>query len=130
MREDSCTCRLISVTDEVISSVAEATDWTLVEASSDAEATMPDSSWVTSAVLVSVPAVASSSVAAVETVSTMPPTVPWNWSASLSMSALRCATARCSACFCSASSASIWISFSLKVFAARALSPTSSPRSA
>jgi hypothetical protein len=34
MREDSCTCRLISVTDEVISSVAEATDWTLVDASS------------------------------------------------------------------------------------------------
>ena len=39
IRADSCTCRLISVTDEAISSVAEATDCTLVEASSDAEAT-------------------------------------------------------------------------------------------
>ena len=39
MRADSWTWRLISVTDEVISSAAEATDWTLVEASSEAAAT-------------------------------------------------------------------------------------------
>ena len=56
---DSCTCRLISPTDEVISSVAEATDWTLEDASSEAAATMPESCWVVSAVLVSVLAAAS-----------------------------------------------------------------------
>ena len=36
---DSCTWRLISLTEEVSSSVADATDCTLVEASSDAAAT-------------------------------------------------------------------------------------------
>jgi hypothetical protein len=34
MRAESCTWRLISVTDDVSSSVADATDWTLAEASS------------------------------------------------------------------------------------------------
>ena len=40
MRAEACTCRLISVTEEDNSSVAEATDCTLVEASSEAEATV------------------------------------------------------------------------------------------
>src|SRR3979409_332211 len=48
IRADSCTCRLISLTEEAISSVAEATDCTLVEASSEAAATMVVSSWARS----------------------------------------------------------------------------------
>ena len=48
------TCRLISLTDDVISSVADATDCTLVEASSDAAATMVVSSCERSAFAVSV----------------------------------------------------------------------------
>jgi hypothetical protein len=51
--------------------VADATDWTFAEACSDAAATVLDSSCVTSAVLVSVPAAASSSVEADDTVSTI-----------------------------------------------------------
>ena len=51
---NSCTWRLISSTEEVSSSVAEATDWTLAEACSDAAATVADSCWVVSAVWVSV----------------------------------------------------------------------------
>ena len=86
---DSCTWRLISLTEEVISSVAEATDWTLAEASSEAAATTPESCWVVSAVLVSVPAAASSSVEADDTVSMMSPTAASNSSASLCIAALR-----------------------------------------
>jgi len=52
------------LTDVLSSSVAEATDCTLVEASSDAAATMVVSSWVWSAVEESVLADASSSVEA------------------------------------------------------------------
>ena len=90
IRADSCTWRLISLTDDDISSVADATDCTLVEASSDAAATMVVSSCARSAVAVSVPAEASSSVEADDTVSTISPTAPSKSSASLIMSALRC----------------------------------------
>ena len=58
------------------SSVAEATDCTLVEASSEAAATMVVSSCARSAVEVSVPAEASSSVEADDTVSMISPTAP------------------------------------------------------
>jgi hypothetical protein len=44
IRADSCTCRLISVIEDESSSVADATDCTLVDASSEAAATMVESS--------------------------------------------------------------------------------------
>src|SRR6185369_10906880 len=92
-RADSWTWRPISVIDEAISSVEEATDCTLVEASSEAAATIVVSSWARSAVAVSVPAEASSSLDAEDTVSTILPTAPSKSSASLIISALR----RCAA---------------------------------
>ena len=73
IRADSWTCRLISLTEDAISSVADATDCTLVEASSEAAETVVASSCARSAVEVSVPADASSSVEAEETVSTISP---------------------------------------------------------
>src|SRR5580704_17295130 len=48
---DSCTCRLISLIEEVISLVAEATDETFAEHSSEALATMVESCCVVFAVL-------------------------------------------------------------------------------
>ena len=54
MRLEIETWRPISTTEALISSAAAATAPTLVEASSEAAATMPDSSWVLSAVAVSV----------------------------------------------------------------------------
>ena len=75
IRADSCTWRLISLTDEDSSSVAEATDCTLVEASSEAAATVVVSSCERSAVADSVPAAASSSVEADDTVSTISPII-------------------------------------------------------
>ena len=54
MLAEVCTWRLISLTDEAISSVADATDCTLVEASSEAAATMVVSCCERSAVDVSV----------------------------------------------------------------------------
>ena len=69
MRADSCTWRLISVTEDDSSSVADATDCTLVEASSEAAATTVASCCARSAVEVSVVAEASSSVEADDTVS-------------------------------------------------------------
>ena len=48
--------RLISLTDDDISSVAEATDCTLADASSDAAATMVATSFARTAVVVSIPA--------------------------------------------------------------------------
>ena len=74
IRADSCTWRLISLTDDDSSSVADATDCTLVEASSEAAATAVVSSCDRSAVAVSVVADASSSVEAEDTVSTISPT--------------------------------------------------------
>ena len=72
------TCRLISLTDEAISSVAEATDCTLVEASSEAAATTVVNSRERSAVAVSVPAEASSCVEAEDTVLTISPIIASN----------------------------------------------------
>ena len=83
MFDEVCTWRLISLTDEAISSVADATDCTLVEASSEAAATMVVSSCDRSAVAVSVPAEASSSVEAEDTVSMISPTATSKSSASL-----------------------------------------------
>jgi hypothetical protein len=65
---------LLSLMDEVISSVAEATDCTLVEASSDAAATMVVNSCERTAVDVNVPAEASNSLDEADTVSTISPT--------------------------------------------------------
>jgi hypothetical protein len=65
---ESWTWRLISETDEAISSAAAAADCALAEDCSDAEATVAESTWVTSAVLVSCPADDSSSEEAVDTV--------------------------------------------------------------
>jgi hypothetical protein len=90
IRADSCTCRLISLTEEESSSVADATDCTLVDASSEAAATIVVSSCDRSAVAVSVEADASSSVEADDTVSMISPTADSKLSASLIMSALRC----------------------------------------
>ena len=89
MRADSWTWRLISLTDNDSSSVADATDWTLVEASSDALATVVASSLPRSAVPVSAPAEDSSSLEVVDTVFTISPTTAWKPSAILFMSALR-----------------------------------------
>jgi hypothetical protein len=55
MRGDSCTCRLISFTETAISCVADATDCTLADASSETVATVAESDRVVSAVLVRVP---------------------------------------------------------------------------
>ncbi len=63
---DSSTCRLISLTDEVSSSLAVAVDWMLSETFCDALAAELESCRVRSAALVSVPAVASISVEADE----------------------------------------------------------------
>src|SRR6266852_407666 len=90
---DSCTWRLISAMDVAISSVALATDCTLVEESSEAVATAEDSCCVVSAVLLIVPAAASSSTDVVDTMSTILPTAASNSSASLRMAA-RCSAAR------------------------------------
>ena len=81
------------MTDDDNSSVADATDCTLVEASSEAAATVVASSCERSAVEVSVVADASSSVDADDTVSTISPTAASKLSASLIMSALRCSAA-------------------------------------
>ena len=70
--------------------MADATDCTLVDASSEAAATIVVSSCDRSAVVVSVEAEASSSVEADDTVSTISPTASSKLSASLIMSALRC----------------------------------------
>ena len=104
IRADSCTCRLISLTDEVSSSVADATDCTLVEACSEAAATATVNSCERSAVAVSVPAEASSSVEADDTVSMISPTAASNSFASRCMSCLRCSAAlRARSCCCSRS---------------------------
>src|SRR5690242_14641883 len=73
IRADSCTWRPISVTDEAISSVEEATDCTLVVASSDAAATAVASCLDLSAVEVSAPAELSSWLDAEDTVLTISP---------------------------------------------------------
>ena len=75
IRADSCTWRLISLTEEDSSSVAEATDCTLVEASSEAAATAVVSCCERSAVDDSVPAEASSWVEAEDTVWTISPII-------------------------------------------------------
>ena len=75
IRADSCTWRLISLTEDDSSSVADATDCTLVEASSEAAATAVVSSCERSAVADSVPAEASSWVEADDTVWTISPII-------------------------------------------------------
>ena len=55
IRLDSCTCRAISLTELDISSVAQATDWTLAEACSEAAVTVMVSCCVVCAVWVSAP---------------------------------------------------------------------------
>ena len=73
--------------------MALATDWTLADASSEALATIPERCCVVSAVLVSLPAAASNSVDALDTVPTMPPTAASNASASECIEALRSSAA-------------------------------------
>ena len=65
MPVDSATCRLISLIDADNSSVADATVWTLVEASSETDATVADLLLVCSAVADIECAVVCSSVDAV-----------------------------------------------------------------
>ena len=73
IRADSCTWRLISVTEDESSSVADATDCTLVVASSEAAATADVSVCDRWAFADSVPAEASSWVEADDTVWTISP---------------------------------------------------------
>ena len=130
IRADFCTWRLISLTEDAISSVADATDCTLVEASSEAAATAVVSSCARSAVEVSVPAATSSSPDADETVSTILPTAASKPSASLFMSALRWrATTSSCLILSSASSRAFSAALTLKPSTACAMSPTSSLRS-
>ncbi len=117
------------MTEDDSSSVADATDCTLVEASSEAAATVVASSCERSAVEVSVVAEASSSVEADATVSTISPTARSKPSASCSMSARRCAAVRASASFCSRSIRILARPLSLNTSAVLATSPTSSRRS-
>ena len=124
-----CTWRPISATDATSSSVADATDWTLTEASSDAAATAVESCWVVAAVEVSLPAEASSCAEAADTVWTISPTADSNSSASRAISALRPAAARRSAsAFSSASCRACSAALILKSSTACAISPISSPR--
>src|SRR5664279_3900425 len=107
------------------------TDCTLVEASSEAAATMVVSSCERAAVEVSVLAEASSSVDADDTVSTISPTADSKLSASLTMSALRCLAATWSCLtLASASSRAFSSAFSRITATVLARSPISSPRSA
>ena len=85
VRAECCTWRLISLTVEPISSGSEATDCTLVEASSDA-ATILVYSCDRSAVAVRVPAEASNFVDADDTVSIISPTAASKSFAGLCMS--------------------------------------------
>ena len=127
---DCSAWRAISVTETASCSDADATDCTLEEASSEALATMPDNCWVVSAVCVREFAAASRLVAADDTVRTISPTAISNPSASLRMSAWRCAAVPASSSRRSVSSVSMRCKLSLNAVAARALSPTSSARSA
>ena len=68
IRCDSCTCRLISETEEAISSDAAAADCAFAEDCSDTAETVAESDCVISAVLVRLPADNSSSDDAVDTV--------------------------------------------------------------
>ena len=115
--------------EDAISSVAEATDWTFADASSDADATLTESRWVESAVCVSDPAAASSSVDADETVLTISPTAASNSSASLRIWARRRTASSCS---CSALASASLRAFScariLNFSTASATSPISSLR--
>jgi hypothetical protein len=130
IRADSCTWRLISVTDDAISSVADATDCTFAEACSDAAATDVVTSWARSAVEVSVVADASSSVEADDTVWITSPTAASKSLASLFISCLRCAASlrSCSA-FSLASRRALSSSISLMPLTALAVCPISSARS-
>jgi hypothetical protein len=101
----------------------------LVEASSEAAATMVASSCERVAVVVNVSAEASSSVEADDTVSTISPTADSNPSAILIMSALRCWAAIWSCLtLASASSRAFCSALTLKVSTACAISPISSER--
>ena len=80
--EEAFTWRLISATELDSSSVAPATDCTLVDASSEAAATAVACCSVFSAVVVIDAAVLAISVAAEATVLTTAPTLDWNASAS------------------------------------------------
>jgi hypothetical protein len=117
------------LTEEAISSVADATDCTLVEASSDAAATVVASSSERSAVAVNVPAEASSSVEADDTISTISPIIAskslviWStrWPRRIFASASTAAAS---------SAAFLAIRASLKTCSEPAMAPISSARSA
>ncbi|MEY9470169.1 hypothetical protein ABH992_002568 [Bradyrhizobium yuanmingense] len=129
MRAEACTWRLISLTEAVSSSAADATDCTLVAASSDAASTSVASSVERLAVVVSDVADASSSLAADDTVSTISPIAPSKSSAILIMSARRRSAASLSCLiFSSASSCAFRSALILNVSTACAISPISSGR--
>ena len=107
--------------------MAAATERTLLEACSEADTTVLESSCVLSAVVVSVLAVAVSSPEAEETALTMLPTTASNSAASFAISDWRSAAA--SAFFFSFSCAWTRTKFSRKPSVARAMTPISSLRS-
>ncbi len=129
MRLDSRTWRPISPIEADNSSVAEATDWMLVEASSEAPATWLDRPCVVSAVRVKMPAACSSCPAEDETLETIEPTAVSKSSAKRISSARRAAPA---ALFCAswaaASRSALAIACSLNSSTAPAISPSSSLR--
>jgi hypothetical protein len=98
----------------------------LADASCEALATSVDKSCAREAVVVKVPAEASSSFDADDTVLTISPTACSNWSASLAMSFLRLSACRASSSACSARMRSVSIMLSLNTWIALAMSPISS----
>src|SRR5947209_9552616 len=129
MRLESSTCRPISLMEVVISSVAEATDCTLDEVSSDAAATTPESCWVAALLRVSTIAEFSSSLEADETFSMMLPTAVSNRSARLYNSARRlAASSRVFSSRSAVSRSALAMACTLNSSIARAICPTSSPR--
>ena len=112
------------MTEEDISSVADATDCTLVEASSDAAATIVVSSCERSAVADSVPAEASSSVEADDTVWTISPITASKLRVMPSTRRPRSILASASAAAAS-SAAFLAINASLKICSVSAIAPIS-----
>ena len=114
IRLDSWTWRPISLTDEVISSVAAATAWILSVTARDAEAAESDSDIVPSDVFVIVVADASSSVEAEERESTSSPIIASKLPVAVLMRCARAALIASSA-LAASSDAFLAISASLKI---------------
>ncbi len=103
MRDDSCTCRLISPTELISCSVADETVCTFSEACVEAAKTFPDRSRVAPAVVLKASAAASSSVDDADTDRTTFATVVSKAPARAFMSAWRCSALRRAVSFSAAS---------------------------